>query len=70
VVSLDDPTWKPVLLFTNRRGRFRVDGLKSGRYELRMFTDPRAVIPFEIPEGQAGFYDLGTLRFPASVNLQ
>ena len=38
IISLSDPNWKPLQLFTNRAGKFALTGLKSGRYELRMYT--------------------------------
>lgn len=64
VVSLSDPTWKPLQLFTNRAGKFALTGLKSGRYELRMYSDPPIVFSVNIPEGKTGVYDLGVVRSP------
>jgi hypothetical protein len=39
-------------------------GLKSGRYELRMYSDPPTVFTINIPEGKTGVYDLGVVRSP------
>ena len=60
VVSLSDPDWQPITIFTNRAGRFALTGFKPGQYELR-FDDQR-VVQFEIPAGQEGIYDVGTLQ--------
>ncbi|MFM7192554.1 MAG: fimbrial biogenesis outer membrane usher protein, partial [Microcystaceae cyanobacterium] len=40
VGSLSDPNWEPVTLFTNKVGKFALLGLKPGRYELKLFTEP------------------------------
>ncbi|HVR36448.1 MAG TPA: fimbria/pilus outer membrane usher protein, partial [Methylomirabilota bacterium] len=60
IVSLKDPQRAPVQLFTNRDGRFSVEGLKPGEHELRLYADPQPKARFEIPEGKAGIYDIGT----------
>ena len=62
IISLSDPNWKPLQLFTNRAGKFALTGLKSGRYELRMYTNPPIVFSVNIPEGKTGVYDLGVVR--------
>lgn len=60
VVSLSDSDWRPITIFTNRAGRFALTGFKPGQFELR-FGD-RRVVRFEIPAGQEGIYDVGTLQ--------
>jgi outer membrane usher protein len=65
--SLEEPQRAPVLLFTNRSGRFRADGFRPGEYELRMFYDPRARVRFAIPKDAAGDHDLGRLRLPEAA---
>ena len=67
VRSLSDASWQPVNLFTNRVGRFALSGLKPGRYELKLYANPKAVIPFEIPEGKTGVVDLGSVRSPVPI---
>jgi outer membrane usher protein len=62
VVSLSDPNWKPLQLFTNKAGKFALTGIKSGRYEIRMYSDPPVVFSIDIPEGKTGIYDLGIVR--------
>jgi outer membrane usher protein len=62
VVSLSDPNWKPLQLFTNKAGKFALTGIKSGRYEIRMYSDPPVVFSINIPEGKTGIYDLGIVR--------
>lgn len=66
VVSLDNPGTEPETMFTNREGRFAVDRMKPGRYELRMFAWGQVVIPFEIPAGKVGRYEIGALRLPGT----
>jgi outer membrane usher protein len=66
IVSLSDPNGKPVTFFTNRAGRFATSGLKPGRYEIRLFTNPPSVLQFEIPSNTRGIYDLGTLKLPVN----
>ncbi len=62
VVSLANPDLPPLQLFTNRAGKFALTGVKPGRYELRMYSDPPVVFSIDIPEGKTGLYDLGILR--------
>lgn len=64
IVSLADSTWKPVTVFTNKAGKFALVGFKPGRYEIHLYANPKAVIPFEIPAGKTGVFDVGTLRSP------
>jgi outer membrane usher protein len=64
IVSLSDRNWQPVTLFTNRSGRFATAGLKPGRYQIKLFTNPPAEMEFEIPANATGIYDTGTLQFP------
>ncbi|NET07453.1 MAG: fimbrial biogenesis outer membrane usher protein [Symploca sp. SIO2B6] len=61
ISSLSDPESKPLVLFTNRAGKFATEGLKPGHYQLRLFTENGEVLEFEIPEEAEGIYDIGTL---------
>jgi len=63
IVSLSDPDWPPVELFTNRTGRFATGGLKPGRYEVYLFGKSDPIARFEIPSDIKGIYDLGTIGF-------
>lgn len=65
VTSLSDPNWQPVTLFTNRAGKFALQGLKPGRYEIRLELDQQNRIRFEVPAAQTGVYDLGVLEISA-----
>jgi hypothetical protein len=47
---------------TRRAGRFVLEGLKPGRYELRVSGEPYERLEFEIPPKARGLYDLGTLK--------
>ncbi len=67
VRSISDPAWQPARLFTNRVGRFALSGLTPGRYELKLYENPKAVIFFEIPPKTTGVVDLGILRSPVPL---
>ncbi|XGW00300.1 MAG: fimbria/pilus outer membrane usher protein [Leptolyngbya sp. BL-A-14] len=67
VRSLSNAAWPSVNLFTNRVGRFALSGLQPGRYELRLYANSKAVIPFELPAGKTGVVDLGQLQAPVPV---
>jgi outer membrane usher protein len=58
IVSLSDPDWPDAQLITNRTGRFAAQGLKPGRYEIRLFGRPGPVTTFEIPPETTGVYTL------------
>lgn len=64
VVSLSDPNWPTVTLFTNQAGKFALQGLKSGQYEIRLESNQQNRIRFEVPAAQSGVYDLGILKIP------
>ncbi len=61
-VELARPERPPVLVFTNRVGRFGALGLAAGRWRLVLNTLPRLVYEIEIPEGATGLVRLGELR--------
>ncbi|MBI4183925.1 MAG: fimbrial biogenesis outer membrane usher protein [Proteobacteria bacterium] len=61
IVFLDRPDHPPILMFSNRVGKFVAEGLLPGRYHLRLYAHPEAPIPFVIPEGTEGRYDAGAL---------
>jgi len=42
-------------------GKFTLTGLKSSRYELRMYSDPPIVFSVNIPECKTEVYDLGAI---------
>jgi outer membrane usher protein len=61
LTSLSDPNWESVTIFTNKTGKFASLGLRPGRYELKLFSDPPQSAQFEIPADQKGIYELGNL---------
>lgn len=61
IISLSDPNWQTLTLFTNKAGKFALPGLKPGSYEMHLLGDLQQVARFEIPVNQAGLYDIGTL---------
>ncbi|PSR19368.1 fimbrial biogenesis outer membrane usher protein [filamentous cyanobacterium CCP3] len=70
IVSLSDPNWPDAELITNRTGRFATEGLKPGRYEIRLFGRPDPVTTFEIPPETTGVYNLeAPAPSPAPVDV-
>lgn len=63
IVSLDDPKRPPIEFFTNRSGRFRVEGLSPGQFRLTLSNDPEHAIEFTIPADSSGRIDLGRLTY-------
>lgn len=62
VRALDDPTFKPVLVFTNSAGKFFAEGLKPGRYNMVLGPSLDIVVPFEIGNDTRGVMDAGTIK--------
>lgn len=56
----------PVEFFTNRGGKFRVDGVGPGSYDVHLYAKPKLRLHIEIPAGTSGLYDIGKLVVPAS----
>lgn len=56
----------PETFFTNRNGRFRIEKLKPGRYEIRLYSFSNIALPITIPEGAAGPTKIGTLTLPVT----
>ena len=63
IASLDDESRAPIEFFTSRKGRFRVEGLAPGRFQLTLANAPGNAIVFTIPAGSAGRVDLGQLIY-------
>jgi outer membrane usher protein len=62
IVSVSELPLQPIAFFTNRRGKFSLEGLRPGTYDMRLFSDPPSAVRFDIPQGKVGVYDIGTLR--------
>lgn len=62
VQSLTDPQWKTVTLFTNKAGKFALEGFKPGKYQIRLYTDQPQVGHFTIPSDKEGIYDVGLIQ--------
>lgn len=54
-------TWQ---FFTNRKGRFFVEGLPSGSYSIFSYDLEKEVGTFTIKKDQKGFLNLGKITFP------
>lgn len=52
---------EPVLLFTNRKGKFRMEGFKPGEYELVFYNESLGKLKVSIPENASGIHDAGRL---------
>ncbi|MBE9191687.1 fimbrial biogenesis outer membrane usher protein [Gloeocapsopsis crepidinum LEGE 06123] len=68
ITSLTQQDQQPLQLFTNKTGRFVVEGLQPGKYELTLFSDRPTKIHFEIPQEQIGIYDIGKLKLTLDSN--
>ncbi len=62
----DEPEAEGSPFFTNRAGKFRIDGARPGDYILRLYAMPGLEIAVTIPEGADGLYDAGALVVPES----
>ena len=60
--SLDTPSAKPILIFTNSTGRFVASGLAPGRYEMRLGPQGDIVVPLVVPKEAKGLIDAGTIK--------
>ncbi len=58
----------PETFFTNRTGRFRIEKLKPGRYEIQLNRFPSVILPLTVPEGAAGPTQAGTLTLPVTAD--
>lgn len=58
----DAPSAKPILFFTNRKGKFRAEGFKPGTYRLTFYSQGLAPLTFTIPEKARGIYKIGRLK--------
>ncbi len=59
---LDGAPAKEVQFFTNRKGRFRVEGLRPGKWELAVFGLDAMPFPIDIPAEADGVIQLGEVR--------
>ncbi|WP_240002428.1 fimbria/pilus outer membrane usher protein [Oleisolibacter albus] len=62
---LDRPDTKQIPFFTNRKGRFRVDGVRPGRWELVLTGVEARPLPVTVPPEAEGVIALGTLPLAA-----
>ncbi len=57
----EDEGFEPVVMFTNRVGRFAISGLKPGPYQLKLNTEDKKVIDFDVPDESVGLHRIGKL---------
>lgn len=60
-----DGAGKEVQFFTNRKGRFRVEGLRPGRYDLSVFGLEARPFAIDIPADADGVIPLGDVKLEA-----
>ena len=60
----DAPYAEPAQFFTNRGGKFRIDGARPGDYLLRLYAMPGLDMAISVPAGAEGLYDVGTMVIP------
>ena len=58
---------EPVLVFTNRAGRFAGNGLRPGTYELILGTEQRFVGELVIPQKADGVVEVGTVTLQKEI---
>jgi outer membrane usher protein len=63
---VDDPSRKAVPFFTNRKGRFRVESVRPGKWQLVLFGHEVEPFPVEIGSEVEGVVDAGTLKLKAA----
>jgi outer membrane usher protein len=60
--ELAHPNHEPLIIFTNREGRFGAAGLKAGRWRVEMLTEPASVYIIDIPASAVGVVKVGDLK--------
>ena len=63
-INKEDDDFAPVVMFTNRVGRFAISGLKPGPYKLKLNTKGEKEIEFEVPGEAVGLHRVGNLVVP------
>lgn len=69
LASLDPGEGEEILFFTNRSGRFQVEGLSEGSYELRMRGYSHQPLVVEIPPDGGPIHDMGPLTLYESEDV-
>jgi outer membrane usher protein len=64
LISAEHPGGAPVILMTNRAGRFSAIGLDPGRYALRLSGDRQPSGELVIPPGTRGVYAARIVEVP------
>ncbi len=60
-------TGKAQQFFTNRTGRFRIDGMHPGQYDVTLNADTRVTVRITVPDNATGIYRLGDLKIPIEI---
>jgi outer membrane usher protein len=60
--EIAQPDREPVVLFTNREGRFGATGLRAGQWRIEMGGDQSATYLLSVPENAVGIVQIGTLQ--------
>jgi len=61
-IELAHPDHEPLVIFTNREGRFGAAGLRPGRWRVEMLTEPTSVYIIDVPANAVGVVKTGDLK--------
>ena len=61
LLSIDAPERTPIVVMTNRSGRFSAMGLRPGRYTVRLSGPTTGSATLVIPRGTSGIHVIGTI---------
>ena len=64
IVALDKTDARPGQFFTNRQGRFRIEGVGPGTFALRLPGNPDVDAHVTIPPATKGIYVVGAVKLP------
>ncbi|MEJ0028382.1 MAG: hypothetical protein WDN01_20335 [Rhizomicrobium sp.] len=67
IVPLDKTGAAAGEFFTNRQGRFRIEGIGPGSFELRLVRSPHVVARITIPPGTTGVYVVGDVTLAVQI---
>ncbi|MFI4933457.1 MAG: fimbrial biogenesis outer membrane usher protein [Caulobacterales bacterium] len=56
------PGHEPIVVFTNRDGRFGLAGLRPGRWRIEMLSDPKTIYVVDIPANADGVVRTGDIK--------
>lgn len=67
IISISDPTLPHITVFTGRRGQMRAEGLKLGKYIIKLYDEKWETYPFEVTEEMNGYLDMGNVQLKPRI---